>query len=111
MSDAPAATAPETETFEALNQALRVSGPTALLDLLIRRLDERGEYRALLDAKLLKARHELGLPLIQVGSLAELPGDARTKYEERYVEAIRAVGDKLLDAGEIAGAWPYFRAI
>jgi hypothetical protein len=119
MSDAPAAAAPQTEgepadhreTFDALAQALRDSGPVALLDLLIHRLDERGEYRALLDAKLLKARFELGLPLIQSGSLAELDGDARAKYEDRYVEAIRTVGQKLLDAGDIPAAWPYFRAI
>jgi len=39
------------------------SRPTALLDELVLRLDERGEFRALLDALLLKARHGLGQPL------------------------------------------------
>jgi hypothetical protein len=60
---------------------------------------------------LLKARHELGLPLIQAGNFAELPEDVRARYEDRYVEAIRSVGTKLLAAGDVPGAWPYFRAI
>jgi hypothetical protein len=99
------------QEFEQLDQALREAGAEAALERLTGLLAERGEFRALLDALLLKARHELGIPLIQVGSLAELPEPARTKYEERYVEAIRTVGQRLLDAGDIPAAWPYFRAI
>ncbi|GAC1470610.1 MAG: hypothetical protein NVSMB9_15860 [Isosphaeraceae bacterium] len=111
MSEAPAATIPATETFEALDRTLQSSGPSAVLDLLIQQLDSSGDYRALLDALLLKARYELGLPLIQARSLADLPEDLRGAYEERYVEAIRLVGGKLLREGDIPGAWPYFRAI
>jgi hypothetical protein len=111
MSEAPAATSPATETFDALDQSLRASGPPAVLDVLIHQLDDRGEFRALLDAMLLKARHELGLPLVQAGGFGEIPEDLRSKYEERYVEAIRVVGGKLLASGDIPGAWPYFRAI
>jgi hypothetical protein len=111
MSSAPAATGPATETFDALARALRESGPTALLDLLVRQLDERRDARGLLEALLLKARHELGLPLVQVGNLAEIPDDLKAKYEQRYVDAIRTVGGKLLAGGDIPGAWPYFRAI
>ena len=113
MSQAPAAPAdaPATAPFDALDRALRDGGPGAALDLLVRRLDEQGEPRALLDALLLKARHELGLPLVQTGSFAELPEGPRLAYEARYVDAIRTVGRKLLDAGEVAAAWPYYRAI
>lgn len=49
--------------------------------------------------------------MIQVGSLGDLPEPARSQYEERYVEAIRSVGNRLLNTGDIASAWPYFRAI
>ena len=118
MSEVPAAatatataTEPVAEVFEALDQTLRESGPAAALDLLADRLEARGDFRALLDALLLKARHELGLPLVQVGSFAEFPDDQRTRYEERYVEAIRTVGTKLLALGDIPAAWPYYRAI
>ena len=99
------------DTFEALDRALVNSGPEAALDELVGLLAGRGEFRALLDALLLKARHELGLPLIQVGSLADLPEPMRARYEERYVEAIRSVGACLLDSGDIPAAWPYYRAI
>jgi len=117
MSNAPATAGPEavsetvSETFDNLDRAFQTSGPPAALDLLIDRLESRGDFRALLDALLLKARYELGLPLVQVGSFSDLPEDQRNRYEERYVEAIRSVGNKLLALGDIPGAWPYFRAI
>ena len=103
MMDAPAANAtspaPETEAFRALEETLRTAGPGAALDQLVAHLSAAGKFRALLDALLLKARHELGLPLIQEGSLTELPEPLRSDYEERYVEAIRTVGTRLLDGG------------
>ena len=115
MMDAPAANAcrpePESEAFRALEQTLRTAGPGATLDHLVAHLSAEGKSRALLDALLLKARHELGLPLIQEGSLSELAEPLRSDYEARYVEAIRTVGRRLLDTGDIASAWPYFRAI
>lgn len=111
MIEAPDVTGQDAGAFQALDEALRTAGPRAALDQLVDLLSQRGAYRALLDALLLRARHELGLPLIQVGSLADLPEPTRSQYEERYVEAIRSVGSRLLDAGQIASAWPYFRAI
>jgi hypothetical protein len=97
--------------FDALRETLHGSGPEAAIEQLIDRLDQAGEYRTLLDALLLKARHELGLAPIQVGSLSDLPEPDRSRYEDRYVEAIRQVGSKMLAAGEIPAAWAYFRAI
>jgi hypothetical protein len=97
--------------FDALAETLRLSGPEAAIEQLIRQLDETGQYRSLLDALLLKARRELGLPLIQVGGLSSLPEPERSRFETQYVEAIRQVGSRFLAAGEIPTAWPYFRAI
>jgi hypothetical protein len=118
MSDATATAAVSsgeiqgTETpFDLLEDALRAGGPSAALDRLTEHLSAAGEYRALLDALLLKARHELGLPLISSDSLAALPEPVRTQYEDRYVAAIRLVGSKYLESGDIPTAWPYFRAI
>jgi hypothetical protein len=118
MTDAPsAAEAPANEArdagknFTSLEDALRGRGPVAALDRLIEQLDAKGEYRALLEAHLLKARHDLGLPLIMSGPLADLPEPARIHYEEKYVAAIRLVGSRLLEAGDIPTAWAYFRAI
>ncbi len=114
MSEATAQTtapAPAAATFDALDQTFRQSGASAAIDLLVQRLDEAGDYRPLLDALLLKARHDLGLPLVATGGLSDTPADLRERYEGRYVEAIRTVGGKLLAAGEIAAAFPYYRAI
>jgi hypothetical protein len=118
MSDAVAAaagagrqTSGAATHFELLDDALRTGGPHAALEYLAEQLTAAGEYRALLDALLLKARHELGLPLIVSGSLAELPEPARTRYEEKYVAAIRVVGTRFLESGDIPTAWAYFRAI
>jgi hypothetical protein len=101
----------DTVAFELLERTLRADGPGAALDRLVEMLEASGPPRALLDALLLKARHELGLPLVQDGSLAALPEPARGKFEDRYVAAIRHVGGKLLAAGDIVGAWPYFRVL
>ena len=111
MSEATAAIGQKTESFNALDEALRASGPAAVLDALIHQLDERKEFRPLLDALLLKARHDLGLPLVQAGGFSEIPEALRSSYEDRYVAAVRTVGAKLLAEGDIPNAWPYFRAI
>jgi hypothetical protein len=97
--------------FDSLGEAMRAGGPTAALDRLTEHLTAAGDFRALLDALLLKARHELGLPLIFSGSLQELGEPARGQYEEKYVAAIRLVGSKYLASGDIPTAWAYFRAI
>jgi hypothetical protein len=102
---------PSDPEFNAIRATLQSAGPESALRQLIERLDGAGEYRPLLDALLLKARHDLGLPAIQVGSLSDLAEPVRSRYEERYVEAIRLVGSRFLDAGEIPTAWAYFRAI
>ena len=112
MLEAPAQTGPDAAAFDALDETLRApTWPGAALDRLIQHLTESHAYRALLDALLLKARHDLGLPLVQLGGLGEIAEPVRSQYEERYIEAIRTVGRKFLDAGEIPAAWPYFRAI
>lgn len=104
-------TAPETAAFDLLERTLRADGPGPAIARLVEALEASGPPRALLDALLLKARFELGLPLVQEGPLATLPEPQRSQFEDRYVEAIRHVGSKLLAAGDIPGAWPYFRVI
>ncbi len=97
--------------FQDLDRTLLASGPSAVLDHLISEMERRDDPRGLLDALLLKARHDLGLPSILDGPLADLSEPQRSIYEDRYVEAIRQVGTRMLKRGDIVAAWPYFRAI
>ena len=100
-----------TETFDAYERLLQTEGAAAVVDRLVDDLRSRKAYRPLLDALLLKARFDLALPAIPGKTTADWPEAKRLAYEERYVEAIRTVGEMLLEAGRIAEAWPYFRAI
>ena len=97
--------------FDAIDDALRSTGPSAAIDVLVSAMEANGDARGLLDALLLKARHDLGLPSVQPSSLSDLVEPKRSQYEDRYVEAIRHVGGKLLRQGNLVAAWPYFRAI
>lgn len=93
-----------------IQSVLKSAGPAAAIEKLIEISTAKNEPRPLLDALLLKARFELGLP----GSGAvsdQIDPELKLKYEDRYVEAIRQVGQRLLDQGQIAAAWPYFRVI
>lgn len=101
----------EITPIDLLDRALDQGGPPAVLVNLVASLEERGAFRDLLDALLLKARHELGIPLVIDGPASALPEPQRGLYEDRYVEALRTVGQKVLATGDIAGAWPYFRVI
>lgn len=103
--------ASDPSAFDAIATAVRDLGPRAALDRLEAGLEATDDYRALLDALLLRARHELGLPLVAPGSLADIPEPARSQYEDRYVQAIRLVGSKYLAAGDIPTAWAYYRVI
>ncbi|MBI3695162.1 MAG: hypothetical protein HY238_10040 [Acidobacteria bacterium] len=99
------------DAFERLEQALRSGGPEAGFEFLLRKFQEEKNYPRIFEARLMKKRRELGLPLIQVDSLEDLPADTRRAYEQAYLDAAREVGGLFLADGEIQRAWPYFRAI
>jgi hypothetical protein len=70
MKESPSGQSPDLASdpaFDALERTLRRSGPSGAIEQLIEQLDQTGDYRSLLDALLLKARHDLNLPLIQAG--------------------------------------------
>jgi hypothetical protein len=99
------------EPFDRIADALCTVGPEAALEELIDHLGAAGSYRELLDALLLKARHDLKLPHVMTGPLSELPEPARSQYEEKYVDAIRLVGSRYLEGGDIPTAWAYYRVL
>ena len=99
------------ETFDLLEQAVRTGGSDAAFDFVVQRFRDAKQFPQLFEARLMKRRRELGMPLIQTESIGELPGDTRRAYEDAYIDAAREVGGLYLAEGDIARAWPYFRAI
>jgi hypothetical protein len=99
------------DVFDLIEQAVRSGGADAGLDLLIRTLAEDKNYQLLFEARMMRTRHELGLPLVQTGSIDDIPDEKRAAYEQAFAASAREVGSLLLADGDILRAWPYFRAI
>jgi hypothetical protein len=97
--------------FDLIDETLRSSGPDAGFDLLAKKVLEDKNYPLLFEVRLLKKRHELGLPLIQVDDSAAMPPETRREYDKAFIDAAREVGGLFLADGNIPRAWPYFRAI
>jgi hypothetical protein len=98
-------------SFNLLEQALRDGGVEAAFDFLGRKFREDKSYPRLFEARLMKKRYELGLPILQVEPLSDLPEEIRKSYNEAFTQAAREVGTLFLDDGDVLRAWPYFRAI
>ncbi len=97
--------------FDEIEKQLKSGGAVAGFSFLIEEFRRGKKYPLLFEARLMKKRHELGLPLIQTNSQDELPAEARRVYEQTTIEAAREVGSLFLADGQIERAWPYFRAI
>jgi hypothetical protein len=99
------------DLFDALDETLRSGGAEAAFELLIRKFREEKKYPLMFEARIMKSRHELGLPVIHDGLLEDLPEAKRANHERAFVEAAREVGGLFLADGDIPRAWSYFRAI
>jgi hypothetical protein len=97
--------------FDLIEQAIRSGGPEAGLNLLVQKLEEEKNYPLLFEARMLQKRHELGLPLVQIGSVDDVPEEKRAAYERAFTQSARETGLLFLADGQISRAWPYFRAI
>src|SRR5215510_2132700 len=97
--------------FDLIDQALRSGGPEAGFDLLAHKVLEEKNYPLLFEARLLKKRHALGLPLIQTDNTETMTPENRSEYDKAFIDAAREVGGLFLADGNIQRAWPYFRAI
>jgi len=97
--------------FDAVEHASRCHGPKAVLDLVIATAYQEKNYRMLFGARIMQVRLRLGLTLIDTDPTPQVTPEQRPVYEKAVTDAAREVGGLLLDAGDIAGAWPYFKAI
>ena len=101
----------ESDRFARLAAAAESGGTAAVFDLLLRECREAKDYPALFEARLMKARADLGLPLIHAGSIDMIPEDRRAAYEAAFIETAKEVGMLFLAAGDIPRAWSYLRAV
>src|SRR5215813_5299289 len=101
----------ESDTFEQLEHAREAGGASGGFDFLSKKFREEKNYPSLFETRLMQKRFELGLDPIQIGTLEDVPAAVRPPYERAFVEAAREVGGLFLADGDVARAWPYFRAI
>jgi tetratricopeptide (TPR) repeat protein len=106
------ASLPPSETdFESLQAPASRDQAFGTLDRLADVLIENRDYHRLFDARMLRKKFELGLPLNRPSSLSDVPEALRKDVEATYVEAAREAGKRLLDAGEIGQAWTYYQVL
>lgn len=97
--------------FHDFEERLAAEDPPAAFDWLIARFRERRDYRSMFEARLMRKRFELGLPLLFAETVASLPDAAQAEYQGEMIQGARETGGLFLDDGDISRAWPYFRAI
>jgi hypothetical protein len=97
--------------FDEFQQILGSEGGAAALAHLADRFLAEKKYPLLFEVRLMQKRHELKLPLIQIGNIGDVPDAVRPAYEQGFIAAAREVGALFLQDGDIARAWSYLRAI
>jgi hypothetical protein len=99
------------DDFDRAEQALRDGGAESALQFLTDKFRNEKNYAALFETRLIRKRRELGLPLLQMGSLDDVPEDKRPAYEKEFIEAARETGNLFLADGDIPRGYSYLRAI
>lgn len=84
---------------------------THVLDAVESTLLSQKDYHRLFDAKLMRVRQHLGMPVTQPTSLKDIPAEQEVAFREAYTNAAREVGQLFLNDGQLADAWAYFRTI
>jgi hypothetical protein len=100
----------EDEHVEALDRMLQSGDPANGLEFLISHYRAAGDLTQLFEARLMKKRLELGLPLIQTEAISGA-SEASEAYQQSMINIAREVGELALERRDIPGAWRYFRAI
>ena len=99
------------DDFDRAEQALQAGGAEAALQFLSEKFRNEKNYAALFETRLMRKRRELGLPLLQMGSLDDIQEDKRPGYEKEFIEAARETGNLFLGDGDIPRGYSYLRAI
>lgn len=97
--------------FAELSQLYSGGDRGRVLDRLIEILRDSGNFHQLFDASLLQKKLSMGISPSDPSGFDDVPEGKRGEFEEYYIETARKVGQMLLDAGNIAAGWVYFRTI
>lgn len=101
----------ENSSFDLLEQIAAKEDGAKVLDELVAEVERLGDFHKLFDAKMLRKKYELGLPLSRPSSLQDVPEEHRKDVEATYVATAREVGGKFIDQGDLASAWMYLQVI
>jgi hypothetical protein len=97
--------------FAWIDELVRNGNTDSAFDALVERFRQEKQYRRVFDARLMQTRLQLGLPLVSQPTLADLEKETQCAYQDASVRAAREVGELFLADGDVAAAWPYFRAV
>ena len=95
----------------ALEKLRAAAEPAAILDTLEQTLLEQHDFHRWFDARMIRSRRELGLPITQPTSLRDIPEAQETAWRKAYTDAAREAGFHFLRHNQLADAWAYFRTI
>lgn len=101
----------ENSSFDLLEQIAAKEDGAKVLDQLVAEVERLGDFHKLFDAKMLRKKYELGLPLSRPSSLQDVPEEHRKDVEATYVATAREVGEKFIGQGDLASAWMYLQVI
>lgn len=87
------------------------SSSERLLDALESCLLEQKDFHRLFDAKLMRIRNRMNLPVTQPTSLDTVPKESEQAFRDAYIAAAREIGHLFLADGQMSDAWAYFRTI
>ena len=87
------------------------ASPAAILDTLEQTLLEQRDFHRWFDARMIRSRRELGLPITQPTSLRDIPEAQETAWRSAYTDAAREAGFHFLKHNLLADACAYFRTI
>src|SRR3954467_11149721 len=99
------------DDFDRAEQAFQAGGAESALQFLTEKFQSEKNLAALFETRLLRKRRELELPLVQMGSLDDVPEEKRPAYEKEFIEAARETGKLFLADGDIPRGYSYLRAI
>src|SRR3981189_2948058 len=99
------------DSFDSVKDAAKTGGPEAVFQVLAEKFRSEKNYAGLFEVRLMEKRRELALPLLQMGSLDDLPEDKRPDYERAFIDIARDTGNLFLADGDIARGFSYLPAL